>query len=495
MSLADNRWFRRVRAHLDAMLEYGKGPDSPLFAGVVDLGRRRAQVAWAPPPPGIRVSDYNWCGNNLMHDVPLLETMLALTRLTGDARYERAVDAMFAYYGKHCPEPTNGLFPWGEHAQWSFCDREILPCSFMEGLRAFRAEGHVIHDHLRFAPAWFWDRMWAHHPQAVVKFAKGLDGHVVDAKTFEHNRHAALRGKWWRDPHKPDFDQGHDFARHSGFYVFDCLYAFKRSGDRGLLEWARRKLDWHLGNRFPNGLVRGCVRSPGYEKVGQHDALALCVADAADLLGRETPEGRAFGADADELFDARRRTCKGRATELPDCPGDPRLWLNGYTRRHLLPESRIAQGNILRDVHARTGIPWYAEQLVALGRWLAQHLPDPPPDVMLLPRAFQQHLEMLLWAHLESGERPLLEAAERVAGRAEERLWAGEMFLGTSNQRFYGSGTNYEFFSDPWATDASSPGFYHGITGTPLLVRTLLQLALVQEGQPDFLGPDPHRRN
>jgi hypothetical protein len=32
------------------------------------------------------------------------------------------------------------------------------------------------------------------------------------------------------------------------------------------------------------------------------------------------------------------------------------------------------------------------------------------------------------------------------------------------------------------------------VTGTPLLARTLLQLALAQEGAPDILGIDPHRR-
>lgn len=494
MPLADNRWFSLVRTHIDSMLEFGRGPDSPLFGGVIDLGKRRAQVAWAPPPPGIRVTDYNWCGNNLMHDIPLLEVMLALGRLTGEARYERAVDEMFAYYGKHCPGPESGLFPWGEHAQWSFADRGILPCTFLDGLHSFRKDGSITHDHLRFAPEWFWDRMWAHHPDAVVRFAKGLNNHIVDVKTFEHNRHGILAGKWWRDPHKPTFDQGKDFARHSGFFIFDCLYAYKRGGDRSLLDWARKKLDWHLRNRLPNGLVRGPIRSKAYEEMGQHDSLALCVADAADVLGRETPEGRAFAADADELFDARRKTLQGRPPVLPDCAGDPRLWLNGYSRRHLLPEFQFSQGNILRAVHERTGIPWYADQLAAQGRWCAEHLPEPPPGVMLMPRAFHQHLELFLWAHLQTEDRSLLDAAERVANQAAERLWAGCMMLGISDMRLYGSGVNYEFFCDPWATDASTPGLYHSITGTPLLLRTLLQLALIQEGQPNVLGPDPHRR-
>jgi hypothetical protein len=494
MSLEGNRWFGIVRRHIDSMLEFGRAPECPLFGGVIDAGKRRVSVALTPPPPGIRVTDFNWCGNNLMHDMPLLEVMIALTRLTGEARYEAAVGEMLAWYARQCPEPQNGLFPWGEHAQWSFADRGILPCTFTDGLRSFRKEGHVVHDHLRFAPAWFWERMWAAGPEAVLRFARGLNGHIVDAKTFEHNRHAALAGKWWRDPHKPSLDAGHDHARHSGFYIVDCACAFKHSGDRSLLEWAHRKLEWHLRNRLPGGIVRGCVRTPQHEEEGQHDSLALSVADAADALGRETPEGRAFAAQADELLDARRRQRRGADPELPDCPGDPRLWLNGYSRKKLLPEGRLDSGNILAMVHARTGIPWYADQLAALGNWCAQHLPDPPANVPLLPRAFHQHIELLLLAHRQGGDGRLLAAAERVAEHAARRLWTGELLLGVSDVRFYGSGTNYEYFCDPWATDASTAGLYHSVTGTPLLARTLLQLALAQEGAPDILGIDPHRR-
>jgi hypothetical protein len=494
MSLTDNHWFKLVRGHIDSMLEFGRGSGTPLFGGVIDIGKRRVSVALTPPPPGIRISDFNWCGNNLMHDIPLLEVMIALTKLTGDARYDQAVDEMCAWYASNCPHPQTGLFPWGEHAQWSFADQGILPCSFTNGMASYRKDGSIIHDHLRFAPGWFWERLWKAKPQVVVNFAKGLNGHIVDVKTFEHNRHAVVAGPWWRDPNNPTFDKGADFARHSGFFIFDTLFAFKHSGDRSLLDWARRKLAWHLTNRHPNGLIRGCVRTADYEGVGQHDALALCVADAADMLGRETTEGREFAQHADDLFDARRRFYAGKSPNLPTAANDPRLWLCGYTRKNLLPEKTMDAGNILADMFKRTGIPWYGDQLAAVGRWLVQNLPDPPENVPLMPRAFYQHTELMLLAHQLTGDRQLLDRADRVAASAEKRLWAGEMFKGVSDLTFYGSGTNYEFYCDPWATHPSASVLYHSITGTPSLVRTLLQLALVQEGQLDVLGIDAHRR-
>ena len=494
MSLSDNPWFQIVKTHIDSMLEFGRGPDSPLFGGVVDAGLRQVLTCLSIPPSGVRISDYNWGGNNLMHDIPLLEVMIALTQLTGDGKYEQAVDEMFSFYAANCPHKETGLFPWGEHAQWSFADRDILPCSFLDGLKQWRETGSIIHDHLRFAPGWFWERMWKAGPDAVVKFAKGLNGHIVDVKTFEHNRHAALAGPWWRDPHKPDFDQGKDFARHAGFFIFDCLFAFKRSGDRSLYEWSQRKLEWHMQNRLPNGIIRGPIRSKAYEMEGQHDSFALSLMDSVDVLGRDTAEGQYFLSRAEDLFESRRRQRTGQNPVLPECPKDPRLWLCGYSRKHLLPEKELEPANVLKWVYDRTGIQWYADQLVENAGWMARNLSEPPKNVPLMPRGAQHHIELMLLGHDVSSDASLLQAAERVAQQAIERFWTGTLVRGMSDVTFYGRGTNYEFFCDPWATDAPTPGLYHSVSGAPLFVRTLLQLALKQEKQKDILGPDPHRR-
>ena len=174
MPLHDNPFFQAVQQHADQMLSIGRGPGDdppgPLFAGVIDAGARNIGVAMMVPPPGIRIADFNWCGNNLMHDVPFLETLRALSNLTGDPRYGGAVDEVFSFYGKHCPHPETGLFPWGEHAQWSFPDRAILPCSFTDGVHGFLTDDYVIHAHLRFAPGWFWDSSMNHSSNAWPMF-------------------------------------------------------------------------------------------------------------------------------------------------------------------------------------------------------------------------------------------------------------------------------------------------------------------------------------
>jgi len=149
---------------------------------------------------------------------------------------------------------------------------------------------------------------------------------------------------------------------------------------------------------------------------------------------------------------------------------------------------------VLLDMYRRTGIAWYADQLSAVAQWMLTNLPEAPEGVPLIPRAFHQHMEFLLMAYQHTGDRKLLAAASRIATQAEKRFWTGQMLRGVSGIYFYGSGTNYEFFCDPWATDASTTGLYHSISGTPLLVRSLMQLAFAEEGETDQLGIDPHRR-
>ena len=57
-----------------------------------------------------------------------------------------------------------------------------------------------------------------------------------------------------------------------------------------------------------------------------------------------------------------------------------------------------------------------------------------------MPRAFHQHVELLLLAYQQTGDRNLLDAADHFAAKAEERLWTGTMLRGVSDIAYYGSG-------------------------------------------------------
>ncbi len=490
-ALSSNPYFQAVVAHARSMITFGRGSvdgePCPLFGGVIDTKSKRVRTALSVPPPGIRLEDFNWCGNNLMHDVPLLETLYALTPLTDDPSFARAADDAIGYFAAHCPDAESGLFPWGEHLQWSFSDRRILPCGFSDGLASFLQKNYLTHDHLAFAPAFFWDRLYQASPQVVTRFAKGLDRHIVNPETFEHNRHAAV-GASWRSG--PETGTGKDFARHSGFYMFDCLFAYARSGDRDLLDWARRKLRWHLNRRLPSGIVGGCVRSADEGNEGQHDSLATSVHLAAALLPPGT-EQTEFADYAHELLDARRR--QQRPAPLPATGDaiDDQVWIEGYFRKAPIP---LRPANLDHLVFSISGIQAYADSLVSMANWLTRGLSAPPAHLPVLARRFCQLLDTALTGYLISADPALLAGAHRIADWAIRDLFRDGLFMGCSNLKLYSPGrTNCEYHVDPWATP-TTPGYYYSVSGTPSLVRNLLRLALVQSGRPDTLGIDLHRR-
>lgn len=489
MSVQANRFFIAVKTHADSMLAFGRDPveedPSPLFAGVVNPVAKKALTNYVISPPGIRVTDYNWCGNNLMHDIPFLETLSALSRLISDHRYEQAVEDVFSFYGKYCPHPETGLFPWGEHLQWSFEDRKPMPCGLTRGFKYVHDEHYLIHDHLHFAPVWFWERMWARHPAAVVRFAHGLNFHIMNPETFEHNRHAPFAGHHWNE--MPYQGIGKDFARHAGFFIFDCCFAYRKSGDVSLLDWSRRKRDWHLGRRLPNGLVRACIRTKTENEEGQHDQLALALWDASLVLGQETPEGREFGDQARELFDAKARwLAESSPPSFPE-PGED-LWMAGYMRKS---RAGYGSGNILMYYYG--GLQVVADRTVEKARWTARHLPPPPAGIPVMARVFNAAIDLQLTAFDLTGDASFLGEAARFGDLALKELFHADMLLGASHMKIFQTGQNSEYHVDPCAHPAI-PGLYYSVSGTPILTRTLLRLALKLEGMEDLLGVDTYSR-
>lgn len=477
MGLAENPFFQCVRAHADFMLEHGRDslgdPPAPLFAAVIDVHLLK-QVPWqVDHPPGVRPGDVSWSGNNLMHDIPFLEALRALTRLTGESRYEDAADEELEFYGHNCPHPATGLFPWGEHAEWRFTTKSPAANSTV-----LWDPDLIIHDHLHFAPEWFWGRLWEESPEAVIAFARGLDGHIVNRETFEHCRHAPIQRH--RNLTEPKASAGTDFARHAGFYIFDCLYAYKHSRDEGLLEWARRKLAWHTDRRHPNGIIPGCARTEQEAGEGQHDKLALCVLDAGTMVGEDTVAGREFADVGRELL-AARAALDQRSSPVPEQPAEICAW--GWAYSASTP-SCYHTGLLHKQLYDRTGIQWYADSVVEQARLCAKAAP-PPERFPTIAWDFWGNMALPLAAYVLSGDETLLKRAATVGQWALQKLVRKDVIMGASNMQHVLGG---------YYAGSERPGFYYSCTGTPSLVRGLLRLALLQEGQEDVLGTDTHFR-
>jgi len=477
------------------MLEYGTDPSEespcPLFASIVDSHEHRATTHLIPPPPGIRSNDFPWAGSSLEHEVPFLEVLYALTGLTGDSRYAEAADAALSYYTENAPHPATGLLPWGVHAQWSFYSRRALPNGIVRDPHFFLAHDYITHEQGTFVPRWFWQAMWDRHPGTVLAHVRGLDRHIINKDTFEHNRHAPLTAASWHGEHYAG--PGKDFARTAGFLIFDAIFAYAKSRDSTFLDWARRLLAYHLSRRRADGVIKGCIRTPAEAREAHHHSLSLCVHDAAQLLGPETVEGREYMAAAQDLLDAGLKQLP-EAVYLGDDLGlrDDELgsaWKWGYGRQIYKP----LMATVWSQLYARTGAQIYADLVADCARW-QMRAPAPPGSAPVLPYAFWANLVSPVEAFVLTGETEFLDRASSLAHQAVDRLAHDGLLTGAANLDYFGNMSVLYSVCD--CVGATQPGkrYYLNSTGTPHFLRSLLRLALIEEGEEDVLGMDVHLR-
>ncbi len=239
------------------------------------------------PIPGQRHEDRAPMGSNLMHDIPLLDTMYALARAEGKPEYAEAADRYLQFFARHCTGTATGLFPWGEHAFWHLTEHRV-------GSSIGRHEpmGRAIHDHLRHAPLWLWEKLHAFHADCVQRFADGLEYHWKQISPREYYRHAEINHRQYA----PADLRSHDFPRHSGFYIFDLAFAYDKSRRPDLLRQLELFLNYWWDKRDASGLLLIESRSPeeavrfnGILSPTQTLSLAVSLLEAAELLVDAAP--------------------------------------------------------------------------------------------------------------------------------------------------------------------------------------------------------------
>ena len=258
-----------------------------LFPSLLD--RRTGQLLRTMPPhiAGQRDGDRAPLGSNLMHDVPLLAAMRGLGAALGRPDWHDATERYLHRFATHCTDTASGLFPWGEHAYWHLADDRVG--NSYDNIERDNRPASPIHDHLRQAPLWLWERLWAMNATCVERFAEGLDWHwcVGEPGRREYIRHAHIdaNGRTVRHP------RSCDFPRHGGFYIFDLAFAFHRTRRPDFLVQIREFLDYWWTKRHPSGMLKGESRTEtqGEDKhrwlhLGQTLPLGLALLEAAPLL-------------------------------------------------------------------------------------------------------------------------------------------------------------------------------------------------------------------
>jgi hypothetical protein len=241
-------------------------------------------------PPGSLAGQRSWDralgGCNVLHDIPALGLLYSLADVLGRSDYRRSADAYLRTFVENCAETPTGLFPWGEHAFWDLRNNTVGNSCAEAGIR-YESETLVWHDHLRQAPAWFWEKVAAISPAAVQRFAKGLDRHWVTDSRDEYNRHAVLDQFLRMEPAA----RSCDFPRHSGFYVCDLAYAYLEQPLEETRVALRRYADYWWEKRREGECLFLESRSPAgddsffeIQSTSQTLSLGLSLLEASALL-------------------------------------------------------------------------------------------------------------------------------------------------------------------------------------------------------------------
>lgn len=270
----------KVCDSIDVLVEAGK-PYGGLFPSLLDLETHRMLTELPPPIHGQRMGDRAFLGSNLMHDQNLLKIMYAM----GRDGYRDAADGYLRRFATHCTGTVTGLFPWGEHAYWHL-EEDRVGDSHRLALPD-KAPGTTLHDHLRQAPVWLWEKLHAFNPSCVERFAEGLDYHYKDGEPREYIRHAHIerRERLERGP------ASSDFPRHGGFYILDWSFAYGKSQRADFLMQIETMMDYWWIHRDPAGLLLSTTRGPeapapmhNANTPAQTVSLAASLLEAAELL-------------------------------------------------------------------------------------------------------------------------------------------------------------------------------------------------------------------
>ncbi len=271
----------RVTTALRRLIDTAE-PWEGLFPSMLDLEGRAMLREQPPAIPGQRDGDRAFLGGNLMHDHVVLRLMYDLDAAGLANGCAAAADRYLERFATHCTETVSGLFPWGEHSFWQLVDDRVG-----SGHRPEEPD-HAIHDHLRQAPLWLWERLWRINPACVERFAEGLDNHWTQGEPREYIRHAFI-GRRERHPRGA---RSCDFPRHGGFYILDWAFAWTHTGRDDFRGQIDLMLDYWWDRRFDDGALLVESRSSddataftGIVAPSQSQSLAASLLDTAGHIG------------------------------------------------------------------------------------------------------------------------------------------------------------------------------------------------------------------
>lgn len=435
---------RRVIAYADHMLTYGRdhyGPvRSPLFASTLD--RKDLRLAKTEPPniEGIRSHDRVLTGANPMHDENFYRLLTALTKISGNPKYEQSADAALKWFFEHTTAET-GLFAWGEHLGWDFTSESVVA-------------GRDIHEFYR--PWLLWDKCFSLAFTFCNAFARGLwENQIANSKTGNFSRHAHYRH---RGP-----EENYEFPRHAGFYIATWANAYARTGDVQLLHAIETLVSYFERRRHPTtGAFPSASAHPGFAWPFSDLSMAIDLWAAAAMVPEDLGIKMRMAAQRTDSMFARvphelqhggrgmvilAQTDTLQPGQIDGRPAFSQLWSAEY-----------GQGN--DATYAMTVWERYRQSRLAIfknivlataERYLAA---NPPAGMTLYPGSFGSTISLLLRAYSLTQDNRFLSRADELASEAIDVFWG----------------------NNPLPRASSNHEHYETITGADTLAVALLEL-------------------
>jgi hypothetical protein len=254
-----------LRRFADLIVAHGRdqyGPQhTPLFVSQFDIQTRRI------PPADTELYGQGYRGgagptmNNLQFDSGLIRLLDGLSRLTGDAKYRRAVDEYLTYYFEHLPDPATGFFPWGDHRGYDLVTDRTIKAS---------------HEFKNIYPPW--DRFYDIHPRAVRRQIESLKLHIYDeSRSWAFSRH-----------HPSGGEIPHSMNSSGGAYIAAWSFLYRKTEDPKYLAWAEKMADyfWSVRNAETN-LLAAHPADPAYPRTST-DSQARLRASRTEYMGQLT---------------------------------------------------------------------------------------------------------------------------------------------------------------------------------------------------------------
>ncbi len=233
-----------VRAFADNALRYGRdryGPGpTPLFVDGLNpdthepaVWKLEAQHAekWNMPR--------EWVMSDLANQQNLFRVLVALTQLTGDAKYKQAAVDATRYAFDHLRHPSGLLF-WGGHAAWDL--RTNQPVG--EG----RSPGGIAGKHELKSNFPYYELMWEVDREATRRFVESFwSNHILRWDILDMNRHGYYKpvppGPWDHEyvgGPVPFAGEGLTFINTGGDLWYAAALLYQLSGEKQALTWAKR---------------------------------------------------------------------------------------------------------------------------------------------------------------------------------------------------------------------------------------------------------------